>query len=84
MRIAFVMAVFWALSALFRGLLAGARSTQMLALTAVLRLATATAVGVAAIILPTINGAVLGLGAWILAYAVEITVLAPKVRRAWR
>lgn len=84
MRIAFMMAVFWALSALFRGLLAGARSTRMLALTAVLRLATAAAVGVAAIILPTINGAVLGLSAWILAYAVEITVLAPKVRRAWR
>lgn len=84
MRIAFVMALFWALAALFRGLLAGARSTHLLALTAVLRLATAVIVGAVVLFLPTVNGAVIGLSAWILAYVVEILVLAPKVRRIWQ
>lgn len=84
MRIACVMALFWALAALCRGLLAGARSTHMLALTALLRLGTAAAAGMLTLFVPTVNGAVLGLSAWILAYAVEVAVLAPKARRAWR
>ena len=45
---------------------------------------TAAAVGAVTIFLPTTNGVVLGLTAWILAYAVEVAVLAPNVRRAWR
>ncbi len=41
-------------------------------------------VGAVVLFLPTVNGAVIGLSAWILAYVVEILVLAPKVRRIWQ
>jgi Na+-driven multidrug efflux pump len=83
MRAAFAMAFFWAFAALFRGLLAGARSTQMLAVTAGLKLGAAALAGAAGLAIPNLNGAMLGLTAWILAYAVEVAVLRPRVRRAW-
>ena len=82
MQLAFLMAFFWALAAYLRGLLAGARSTTMLAITGVLRVATVAAVGTLTFVAPDLNGAVLGLGAWILAYAAETAVLGWRVRRA--
>jgi Na+-driven multidrug efflux pump len=83
MRAAFAMALFWAFAALYRGLLAGARSTRMLAVTAALKLGAAALAGAAVLAVPQVNGAVLGLSAWILAYAVEVAVLRPMAGRAW-
>ncbi|MCB1738964.1 MAG: hypothetical protein KDK91_01235 [Gammaproteobacteria bacterium] len=80
MEIGFLMSLFWGLGALFRGWMAGARSTGTLALTGGLRLSTsALVVGVAAFH-PDLNGAVLGLCAWIMAYVVESIVLGLRLR----
>jgi len=73
--IAFVMAFLWALSALTRGLLANQRRTRRLAFTAGLRLLAVCASGSAIVLDPTVNGAVVGLAAWMLAYALETAVL---------
>ena len=83
MRAAFAMAAFWGFAALFRGLLASVRSTTTLALTAALKMGTAAVVGATALVFPNVNGAVLGLGAWVLAYVVEVGFLVPRVKRAW-
>lgn len=80
MRVTFAMAFFWAFAALFRGLLAGARSTTMLALSSSARILAVCAVGMATLVNPQINGAVVGLVAWILAYALECVVLGWKLR----
>ena len=80
MRMAFAMALFWALSALFRGMLAGARSTGMLALTGGLRLGAAMLTGVAALAFGATNGAIVGLSAWMLSYAAETAVLGSKLK----
>ncbi|MCP5150311.1 MAG: hypothetical protein H6983_09835 [Ectothiorhodospiraceae bacterium] len=82
MRACFAMALFWALAALFRGLLAGARTTGMLAVTGGLRVVTVTVVGMATVVSPTLNGALVGLAAWILAYVAEVVVLGWRLRRA--
>jgi len=81
MKLAFLMALFWALAAYCRGLLAGARSTTMLALTGALRVGTVAAVGSLTLVVAGFNGAVLGLIAWILAYAAETGVLGWRLRR---
>ncbi|MGK0172276.1 MAG: Na+-driven multidrug efflux pump [Gammaproteobacteria bacterium] len=75
MRFAFAMALFWAFSALFRGLMAGARSTTMLAATGAARMATAGGISVLALVHPELNGAILGLTAWISGYASEVIIL---------
>ena len=80
MKICFVMAIFWSYSALFRGLMAGARSTTMLAATGAARIATATVIALAALAFPSINGAVLGLVAWICGYAAESIALWLRLR----
>lgn len=74
----FVMATFWSLTALFRGMLARARTTKSLAASGVLRIVTAALAGAIALSFPELNGALLGLTAWILSYAVETVI------SAWR
>jgi Na+-driven multidrug efflux pump len=81
MKLAFLMAIFWALAAYCRGLLAGARSTTLLAFTGALRVGTVAAVGALSLAVAGINGAVLGLAAWVLAYAMETAVLGWRLRR---
>ncbi|MDX1433471.1 MAG: hypothetical protein R3286_13590 [Gammaproteobacteria bacterium] len=81
LRLAFAMAFFWAIAAFFRGLLAGARSTTMLAASGALRVLAVAALGSVTIFHPDLNGALLGLGAWILAYAVESALLGWRLGR---
>jgi Na+-driven multidrug efflux pump len=81
MRLAFVMAVFWSTTALFRGLLAKARSTTSLAASGVLRILTAAAAGSFSLAHPEINGAFLGVAAWILSYAIETAVSTWRLRQ---
>lgn len=81
-RIAFAMAPFWAFAALFRGRLAARKETGLLAFTGGLRIATGA--GVTALVtlaVPDANGALVGLAAWILAYAAEAGVLGVGARR---
>jgi len=77
---AFVMAVFWSLTALFRGLLARARATKSLAASGILRIVTAALVGFVSLSYPELNGALLGLIAWILSYAVETVISTWRLR----
>ena len=81
MRLAFVMAVFWSTTALFRGLLAKARSTTSLAASGVLRILTAAAAGSFSLAHPEINGAFLGVAAWILSYVIETAVSTWRLRQ---
>ncbi len=81
MQFAFLMAVFWGLSAVFRGLLAGARSTGALAVSGIARVSAATLVAAASLLLPGGNGAVIGLAAWMAGYCAEAVILAARVRR---
>lgn len=74
MAISFAMAAFWGSSALFRGLLAKARTTGSLAASGILRVVTAAAASSVALVYPDLNGAALGVSAWILSYAVETAV----------
>jgi Na+-driven multidrug efflux pump len=74
LAISFSMAAFWGCTAVFRGLLANARMTGSLAASGVLRIVTAAAAGSIALANPNLNGAVLGVAAWVLSYAVEATV----------
>jgi hypothetical protein len=74
LAISVLMAAFWGCTALFRGLLAKARMTGSLAASGVLRIATAAAAGSIALANPNLNGATLGVAAWILSYAVETAV----------
>jgi hypothetical protein len=78
--VAFLMAVLWALSALGRGLLARLRRTRTLAYTAGLRLAIVGLTGTAVVLWPDSNGALVGLAAWLFAYAAETLVLGWKLR----
>jgi hypothetical protein len=80
MSVAFAMAFLWALSALFRGLLANQRRTRLLALTAGIRIAATCVTGAAFMAWPDPNGALMGLVAWMLAYACEIAVLGRRLR----
>ncbi len=81
MAMSFVMAVFWGCVALFRGFLAKARATGSLAASGVLRILTAAAVSATAILDPGLNGAVLGVAAWIMAYAVETAISTWRLRK---
>lgn len=81
MAISFSMAAFWGCTALCRGLLAKARATGSLAASGILRVATAAATGTIAISNPELNGAVLGIAAWILSYVVETAVSTWRLRR---
>lgn len=81
MGIAFLMAAFWSCAALFRGLLAKARTTAFLAAGGVLRIGTAVVAGAISLAYPDWNGAVLGVAAWTLSYAVESAVSGWRLQR---
>jgi hypothetical protein len=81
MGMAFAMAAFWACTALFRGLLAKARTTTSLAAAGVLRVGTAAAAGTVSLAYPELNGGVLGVGAWVLSYVVETGLSSWRLRR---
>ena len=81
MGAAFTMAVFWACTALFRGLLAKARTTTALAMAGVLRVATAVVAGSISLGYPDLNGGLLGVGAWVLSYVVESCLSGWRLRR---
>ena len=81
MAVSFAMAVFWGCTALFRGLLAKARTTGSLAVSGVMRIVTAAVAGSFALANPEINGALLGVVAWILSYAVETAVSLWRLHR---
>jgi len=78
---AFAMAIVWAMSALCRGLFANQRRTRSLAVTAIVRLLAAVLVGSVLLIEPDMNGAVIGLLAWMLAYLFEVLVLGRHLLR---
>jgi progressive ankylosis protein len=80
MEISFLMAAFWGCTAVFRGLLAKARTTGSLAASGVLRMVTAAAASSIALANPDLNGAVLGITAWMLSYAVEMAVSTWRLR----
>jgi O-antigen/teichoic acid export membrane protein len=81
MQISFVMAGFWSCTALFRGLLAKARSTGSLAASGILRICTAATAGSIALAHPEINGALLGVASWATSYAVETMVSTWRLQR---
>lgn len=81
MAASFAVAVFWAATALFRGLLAKARTTTSLAASGLLRIATAAAAGAFSLADPGFNGALLGVLAWVLSYVVETTISAWRLNR---
>ena len=81
MAISFLMAACWGCTALFRGLLAKARMTGSLAASGVLRVVTAAAGGSIALANPDLNGATLGVAAWILSYVVETSVSTWRLRK---
>lgn len=81
LAISFMIASFWGCTALFRGLLAKARTTGSLAASGVLRIATAAAASSIALANPDVNGAALGVIAWILSYAVETAVSTWRLRK---
>lgn len=84
MQIAFLMAAFWSCTALFRGFLANAKTTGSLAASGILRIATAALAGLFGLAHPEINGALLGVAAWILSYAVEAAIsLWRLIRLGW-
>ena len=78
---AFAMAIVWALSALCRGLLANQRRTRSMGVTAVVRLVAAILVGSILLLKPDMNGAAVGLAAWMLAYLLEVLVLGRRLTR---
>ena len=81
MGIAFLMAAFWSTTALFRGLLAKARTTTSLAVSGTLRIVTAGGLACLSLPYPELNGALLGVAAWIGSYVVEAMFSAWRLRR---
>jgi Na+-driven multidrug efflux pump len=75
----FLMAFLWAPSALCRGLLANQRRTRLLAFTAGVRLGAVVLVCGVILFDPTLNGALVGLLAWMIAYAFEVVVLGKRL-----
>ncbi len=81
LKLAFLMAAAWAYSALYRGLLAGAQNTTMLAASGLSRIAVATIVAGLGFVLAGSNGAVIGIIGWIAGYGLEAVLLALQLRR---
>jgi len=79
--LALVLTPLWSFTALFRGLLARARTTGSLAASGVLRIASAALAGTVTLASPDVNGAFLGVSAWILSYAVETVISTWRLRR---
>jgi O-antigen/teichoic acid export membrane protein len=81
LKASFVMAIFWSCTALFRGFLAKARATGSLAASGVLRILSGAAAGSLAIVMPDLNGALLGVAAWMLSYVIETAISGWRLRR---
>jgi len=81
LKFAFLMSAAWAFSALCRGLLAGGRNTTMMAATGAARVGVAAAIAAATLIVPTANGAVIGLIGWMAGYTAEAVVLALVLKK---
>jgi Na+-driven multidrug efflux pump len=79
--LAFLVAGFWAYAALFRGLLAGARRTHTIAVSALVRIALVIGLGAITLLRPDINGAVFGILVWGFTFAVETLILGSRLRR---
>ena len=75
LRLSFLVAVFWAFSSLFRGMLSAVRSTFAIAVTALIRLVVIAVVGGAALLWPDLNGTVIGIVAISSAFLAESLVL---------
>jgi progressive ankylosis protein len=75
LRLTFLVAVFWAFSSLFRGMLSAVRSTFAIAVTAFIRLVVIAVVGSAAFLWPDLNGSVIGIVAMSCAFLSESLVL---------
>ncbi|MEM9027942.1 MAG: hypothetical protein AAGC70_06205 [Pseudomonadota bacterium] len=81
LTLSFAMAAFWGCAALFRGLLAKARTTRSLATSGILRIATVAATGTIVLAWPDVNGPLIGIAAWILSYAVECLISSYRLHR---
>lgn len=81
LALSIALAVFWSCTALFRGLLAKAGTTKSLAVSGVLRIATATIAASIGMTLLSVDGALLGVAAWTLSYMVETMVSAWRLRK---
>ena len=75
LRLTFLVAVFWAFSSLFRGMLSAVRSTFAIAVTALIRLVVIAIVGSTALLWPDLNGSVIGIVAMSIAFLAESLVL---------
>ncbi len=76
LKLAFLMSAAWAYSALYRGLLAGARNTTMLAASGLTRVGVAALISTTTLLFVTANGAAIGLVGWMAGYAAEAGLLA--------
>ena len=81
LTVSIAMAAFWSCTALFRGLLAKARTTKSLAASGVLRILTAAVVGFLSLGHSELNGASLGVAAWVTSYAVETAISTWRLRK---
>ncbi len=80
-KLIFLTAIFWGFAALFRGVLAAMQRTNILAVSAGLRLFIVTLVGSISLILPHLNGAVVGILAISGAYIAETMILGWQIRK---
>ncbi|MGD9803518.1 MAG: hypothetical protein AB7E81_18750 [Hyphomicrobiaceae bacterium] len=76
-----ILAPFWSLAALFRGLLAKARTTGSLAASGILRILSAAVASSTMIAWPDVNGAFVGVLVWTLSHAVETAISTWRLRR---
>jgi Na+-driven multidrug efflux pump len=76
-----ILAPFWSLAALFRGLLAKARTTGSLAASGILRIVSAALASSITLSMPELNGAFLGVAVWTLSHSVETAISTWRLRR---
>jgi len=81
-QITFLVAIFWGYAAVFRGLLSAMRRTGVLAATAVVRFCMVVAVGSITLLLPGLNGAVVGVLAMTGAFWAETLLLCARLWRS--
>ncbi len=79
MVVAFLIPFLWGFSATFRGLIAGARKTRSLVVSAAGRLTVVVAVGSLTLVFPQLNGAIIGVCAMMAAFGTEGLVLGERV-----
>jgi Na+-driven multidrug efflux pump len=80
LKFCFLMSAAWAYSAVFRGLLAGARNTTMLAVSGVSRVCVAALILSLSLVFVSANAVVVGLMGWIAGYAAEAGILTLQLR----